>query len=155
MRLPRVRVTVRRMMVVSATLAVSWSMCLGIGHLTIYRANVEGERAYMESARACETRHEMLEAVDWRRMAEDLARRNAESRSYIVTALSLTVLAILAGGLSLAVKTVYHSRNLVRRSLVDTCVGACLTLSKICLVGLALGCFGYLAVGLMVALTSE
>jgi hypothetical protein len=143
------------MMVVTATLAVSWSMCLGIGHLTIYRANVQAERAYMESALICETRQEMVEAVDWRRRADDAARENAESRRYIVTALSLTVLAIVAGGLSLAVKTVYHTRNLVRRSLVDTCIGACLTLSKICLVGLALGCLGYLAVILIVAVTSE
>jgi hypothetical protein len=143
------------MMVVTATLAVSWSMCLGIGNLTIYRANVEAERAYMEWALVCETRHEMVEAVDWRRMAEDAARRNAQSRSYIVTSLSLTVLAIVAGGLSFAVKKVYHTRNLVQSSMVDTCVGACLTFSKICFVGLALGCFGYVAGMLIVAVTSE
>ena len=35
MRLPRVRFTVPAAMVVIATLAVSWSMFLGIGHLRL------------------------------------------------------------------------------------------------------------------------
>jgi hypothetical protein len=155
MRPPRLRFTVRRMMVVTATLAASWSMCLGIGHLTIYRANVQGERADMEEALMWETRQESAKAADCRRKAAEWARRNVESFLYIITALSLTALGIVTRGLSLAFKARSKTENLVHRPLMDACVGVCLTLSKICLVGLALGCYGYLVAMLFVVVTAE
>jgi hypothetical protein len=37
-------------MVVTATLAVSWPMFLGIGHSTIYRANTQSEKYDREQA---------------------------------------------------------------------------------------------------------
>ena len=123
MRLPRVRVTVRRIMRVTATVAVTWSMFLGIGHLTIYRANVEGERAYMEEALVWETRQQSDKAADCRRQAEQWARRNAESLVYIITTLSLTALGIVTRGLSLAVNARSKTPNLVRRPLLDACAG--------------------------------
>jgi hypothetical protein len=89
MRAPRPRFTVRSIMVVIATLAVSWPMCLGVGHMTIYRANVPGERARREYALFWEARDEVGKAADQRREAEVWARRNEVSLPYIITALSL------------------------------------------------------------------
>ena len=143
------------MLVVTATLAVSWSMLLGIGHLSIYRANVRGERAYMEEALMWETRLESDKAADCRQKAKEWAQRNAESRLYIITALSLTVLGVVTRGLGLVAKAHSKSSSLSRRPLLDACVGACLSLSKICLLGLALGCFGYLVGMFFVLITGE
>ena len=53
-----------------ATLAVAWSMCLGIGHLTIYPANIRGERLHREAALIWETRAQAHKAADCRREAE-------------------------------------------------------------------------------------
>jgi hypothetical protein len=90
MGLPRVRLTVQRLMAVVATLTVSWSMCLGIGNLTIYRPNVQGESSDREEALWWETRHEAAKAADSRRKSEEWARRNAESLAYIITPSALS-----------------------------------------------------------------
>jgi len=142
-------------MVVTATLAVSWSMCLGIGHLTIYPANVHGERREREEALIWEARQEVGKAADCRRKADELGRRNAESLAYIITALSLTGLGIILGGLGLAVKAGYKPRNLVRPRLVDALADVGLTMGTVLLVGFAVGCIAYVGLMLFVLATSE
>jgi hypothetical protein len=146
------------MMVATATLAVSWSMCLGIGHLSTYRANVRGERAYREEALIWETTREIGKAADCRQKAEQWARRNAESRSYIITALSLLGLAIVLGAtasLALAVKAEYRRRNLAHPLWVDALADTCLILGAIVLVGFGLGCVAYLGLLVFVVATTE
>jgi hypothetical protein len=158
MRPPRLRLTVKRIMVAIATLAVSWSVCLGIGHLSIYPANVRGERAYREEALFWEKRQKPVPAAEYRLRAEEAARRNAESRASIITTLSLMGLVIVLGAtasLGLAVKARYRRRNLVSPPWVDALVDACLTLGAIVLVGFALGCIAYVGILLFVVATSE
>jgi hypothetical protein len=133
-------------------------MCLGIGHLGIYRANVQGERACREEALIWEERQEAGKAADCRREAEEWARRNAESLAYIITALSLIGLVIVLGAtasLGLAVKAQYRRRNLVEPPWMDALTDACLTLGVLVLVGFGLGCIAYVGVMLFVAATSE
>jgi hypothetical protein len=146
------------MMAATATLAVSWSMCLGIGHMSIYRANVQGERAYREEALIWEARQRAEKAADCRRKAEEWARRNEQSLAYIITALSLIGLAIAFGAtarLGLAVKARYQRRNLIEPPWVDALTNACSTLGVLVLVGFGLGCTAYVGIMLFVVATSE
>src|SRR5262249_25128001 len=89
MQLPRVRLTVQTMMVVIATLAVSWSMCFGTGHLTLLVANFRAVEHYTQEAILWEAEHNAAKAEDRRRMAERYALLNAESLDSVRTALSL------------------------------------------------------------------
>src|ERR1700758_2647231 len=114
MRLPRLQLTVKRMMVVVATLAVSWSAFVGIAHLAIYPRNVHFERTLREQALVWEAKHEAEKAAGLRQMAEECGRRNAESLAYIITALGLVGLGTATGALGLAFKGHYGKQNLVQ-----------------------------------------
>jgi hypothetical protein len=136
MGLPQVRLTVQRLMAVVATLGVSWSMCLGIGHLTIYRPNVQGERSDKEEALWWETRQEPAKAAYSRRKAQEWARRNAESLAYIITAFSLVGLGVVLGGFGLAIKANSWRWDLVDANRADALANACLGLGTVVLAGL-------------------
>ena len=154
MRLP-LRFTVRRLMVGIATLAVSWAMCLGIGHLSIYRANVEGERSDRKIAATLEKENKANLAAEWLVTAEEIGRRNQESRKYIFAALGLIALGLIAGGLRLALRRRSGNRAPDGCRLANAFAAACLTIAVIMLVGLALGGVAYLVAMAFVILTAE
>ena len=155
MRLPRVRFTVGRLMVGIATLAVSWCMCLGIGHLTIYRSNVAGETYDRETAVSYELENNSDLAAPWRRMSEEYAWRNQESRIHILTALSLTSLGLAAGGITLAIRSRFGPSVKVRRGLAYRLDAACSTIAAIVLIGLAIGGVAYMGGMLLVLVTLD
>jgi hypothetical protein len=150
MRLPRLRFTMRRMMAVIATLAVSWQMFLGIAHLNIYSANWNVERFERETAATLETKQDTVQAAEWRRMADETARRNRESWSYVATFLGLVVLGILLGAMGLDLRSRYGSMSSDRPRLVNALVAACSTGAKILLAGLILA--GIACVGILLLL---
>jgi hypothetical protein len=166
MGLPCVRFTVRRLMVVVAILAVSWSMCLGIGHLGLYWVNSKFVRDAREEATiwekraedagTWEKRREAGEAAEWwLRQAEEVAGRNSESLANGVTALILVTVGIVSGGLGLSARAWYRTWNSARPCWVDVLADACLSLSASVLVGFALGCIAYVGIFVFVVTTSE
>jgi hypothetical protein len=158
MRVLRLRLTVRKIMVAIATIAVAWSMCLGIGHMTIYRANVRGEIAYREAALLGEARHDAAEAAERRQQADELANRNAESLAYILTTFSLIALAIVLGaiaGIGLWAQALYRKRDRVEPPWIGILARACSVLGVIVLFGFGLGCIAYFGGMMLVLATSE
>jgi len=154
MRLP-LRLTVSRLMIGVATLAVSWAMCLGIGHLSIYRANVEGERYDRNIAATLKQENKQDLAAEWLARADEVGRLNRESRKYIFTFLSLIASGLIAGGMRLAIGGRLGKRALARLGLATTFAAAFQTIAVIMLVGLAIAGVAY-AVGLaFVILTAE
>ena len=91
--------TVRKMIGVTAILAVAFSMFEGIGELSIYRPNVESEKLYWQLVATCEAMKNGIEAAKWRQRAIETGRRNRAGMPYIVTALSLIGLGIVSLGL--------------------------------------------------------
>jgi len=154
MRLP-LRLTVRRLMIGVATLAVSWAMCLGIGHLCIYRANVAGEMYDRNTAATLEKENKADLASEWLAKAEKVGRLNQESRRHIFTFVSLIASGLIAGGIRLAIGGWLGNRAPDGRGLTNTLAAACLTIAVIMLVGLALGGVAYVAVMAFVILTAE
>ena len=150
MRLPRVRFTVRRMMVVIATLAVSWPMFVGIGHLTIYRANLQSEAIYREAAATLQVERKDDLAADWRRRAEETAQMNRETWSHVVTLSVLVGLGIILGGLGLMLRTRYGSVSSARPVPVNAVAAVCSAGMKIVFAGLILGGIAYVGLLLLV-----
>jgi hypothetical protein len=155
MRVPRVRFTVRRMMVVIATLAVSWCILEGIGHLSIYPANTSGERNDRETAAALEKKNDVIRAAEYRRSAEEIGRRNQDSWSHILTALSLIGLGLISKGLDLTIRHRYGTRIPDQNGKAKAFAAACSTVATVMLAGLVIGGIGYLAAMAYVFLTME
>jgi hypothetical protein len=155
MKRPRARLTLRRLMAAIATIAVSWSMCLGVAHLITYRANLQGERIFREGAAVLLQQNESARAAEWRQIADDSARRNREGLVHIATAGGLTVLGIIATALGLAIRARSGARDPARPRRVDAFVNVCLTIGAIPLAGLALGCIGYAGLLILVLATAD
>jgi hypothetical protein len=140
------RLTVRRMMSITATLAVSWAFFFGIAHLLVYRQHLAAEQYFRETAAALEAKNDGR-AADWREMAEDLARRNQDSWSKVATLLGLVAAGSLSAGLGLVLRTRSQPVNSPRSETMHTLVSACTTAMKILVVGLVLAgiaCIGFL-----------
>jgi hypothetical protein len=143
------------MMIVIATLAVSWSMCFGIGHLTLFLANFHAVEHCTQEAILWEAEHNAEKVQDRRRMAERYARLHAQSLAYISTALSLIAVGVASGGLGTAAKALYRRRNEAQPQWVGALANTCRTVGGIVLVGLAVGFIAYVALMLFVRVTSE
>ncbi len=158
MRVFRVRLTVRKIMVAIATIAVAWSMCLGIVHLTNHRAKLQVEAAYRAMALLSEASHDAAKAAESRQRAEELAARNAESLAYIVTTFSLLALVVVLGvtaGIGLWAKALYRKRNRVEPPWVDIVAHRCSAVGVILLLGFAFGCTAYFGFVMFVLATSK
>jgi hypothetical protein len=155
MRPLRPRFTLRTMIGVIATLAVSWAGCSGFGHMTIYGSNRRGERAEWEDARIWAIKKDERRAADSMRSAAEWARRNRESRNSIVTAGALGALGVVLLGVWLALAAWQARRRHEVSRAATRLRRACSTGATILLVGLALGCAEYAAGMLVVLITSE
>jgi hypothetical protein len=158
MRVFRLRITVRKIMVAIATIAVAWSMCLGIGHLTNHRTSMQVEVAYREAARLWDAKQDTAKAAERRRQAEELANQNAESLAYILMTFSLIGLVVVLGataGIGLLAQALYRKRNRVAPRWVDIVARTCSAVGVIVMVGFALGCIAYFGITMFVAVTRE
>ena len=152
---PRLRPTVLSLMVLTAILAVSWSMCLGIGHLTIYGVNVKGEKRWRDEAHEWEARQELEKAANSRRSAGEWAQRNSRSLAHITTALGLIGAGVVFGGLGLSVRTHCGTRYRTLPRWVHALSDIGIGLGAIVSVGLFLGFVAYIGIMVFVVATSE
>jgi hypothetical protein len=134
MKLPRVQFTARRMMIITATLAVSWAFFFGIAELCVYRPNLEAEQYYREKAAVLEA--ENVRAPEWRKMAEDMARSNHDSWPTVATFFGLLAARGLSAGLGLVLWTRSRLVSSPRPEKLHTLVSVCSTATKILVVGL-------------------
>jgi hypothetical protein len=151
MRPLRATFTLRTMLAVVATLAISWAGFSGVGHMSIYISNREYEKQEWEAARTWAMMKDAQRAADSTRSAIECARRNRESRDAIVTAGVLATLGVTLLGVRLALARSGHKTSLATSRLRRACSAG----ATIILVGLALGCAEYAAGMLVVALTHE
>jgi hypothetical protein len=150
MGLPRVRFTVRRMMVITATLAVSWALFFGIAHLLVYRQNLKNEQYYREGAAILEAKKSDVLAAEWRKFAEDAARMNHDSWSKVVTLVGLVGAGVISTGLGLVLRKRSKSVSSPRAEPVNILVSACSTVTKILMVALVLAAISYVGFMLLV-----
>lgn len=138
------------MLFVTATLAVSWSMFLGISHIPKYNDNLDYEKYFREQEAIWQARNETVLAEDSRRKAREAAQLNQVSLTHGVTALSLTVLGIVSGGLGLAIRVLYGARKSLRPGFAKALATACTTVATILLAGLTFGGIAYIVAMLFV-----
>jgi hypothetical protein len=134
------------MMVATEMLALSWCMFNGIVHLTIYQANVQSERFYLETAATLEATNEAGPASEFRREAEKLTQMNRETWSHVVTLCSLVGVGMVLGGLGLAFRIGRRWSGSATSKMVGElarvcCTGAVIVLASLILAGiLFIGC---------------
>jgi hypothetical protein len=142
-------------MLLASTVAISCSAYTGIGHLTVYRANVEAERYWSNEVALREARGEGERVLDGRRKAAQLARMNRESLSYFLPTLIVAVLGIIAGGLGAVLRAFGRASRALQTHAMEVFARACFTIAVVCFSGLVLGCMAFLGALLLAISQSE
>ena len=145
-RLPRIRFTVRRLMIAVATIAVSLCMFNGIGHLSIFQENVAREAFLKNEAARLEFKKNSLAELR-RQDAEFVARQNRhEIRPPILTAACVLVLGVIAGAIHLVARWQYPTWVQHQRRLMVGLVDVCSSVATVSLAGTVVGCSLYLMI---------
>ncbi len=150
MRLPCVRFTVQHMMVVIATLAVSWCMFLGIANLVVYVYHARLERDFRDGAAIWEAKKEAGHARSMRESADLQARLKQEFLSRGTTTLALIGLGGSLGGIGLAIRARYKPVRSAWPGPMNVLSAVCSTVPKIMFAGLILGGIAYVGFLLLV-----
>jgi hypothetical protein len=143
------------MMVVTATLAVSFFMFLGIASLVVYREGVRSEEYFRESAAVLKVRGEAAHAAEWQEMADEMARQRRHELSYSVTTLGLVELGIVLAGIGTALRVRFGPRGSARPGWTDALCSACSTGAMVLLIGFAIGGIAYVGILLLVLVGND
>jgi hypothetical protein len=149
----RVRFTVRGMMVVVATLAVTWALFFGIAHLTVYRDHLEYERHARQAAATLEAQKSDALAAEWRTRAEEAARLTRENGNWVATLLGLVGLGVASAGLGIVLRRRPEPASSARSRAMESIVAACSTVAKVVLVASILAGILYAGLFVLVVLT--
>ncbi len=150
MRSPRVRFTVRGMMVVTATLAISVCMFLGVANLIAYVGHAGLERDRRKDAAIWEAKGEPGRASESRESADLQARLKQGCLSRGATTLALLGLGIGLQCFVLAVRATYGAESLDRSGLVKALAEASSVGTKVLLVALVLAGVAYVVCMLLI-----
>jgi hypothetical protein len=139
MSLPRVRFTVRRMMVATATLAVVCGTLNGAPAYNFYTFYASSEQRFREDAVIWEEKNQSARAEESRRLAED---QGEQKRSYLpgaTTIPTLIVLGIVLGGVGLSITVLQRAGLSGRPRWLESLRATCWTGAKIVALGLSIG----------------
>src|ERR1700733_11584436 len=139
MALPSRVMNVRGLMMVIATIAVACSMFVGLGELSIYRPNTEGERFYWQASIDSEATGDISAAADWRRRAEEIRKRNRESLPSILTSLMIIGAGVISLVVGLTVRERYGRIEEGRPAFIHSLTVACSNIARIIFLGLGIG----------------
>jgi hypothetical protein len=155
MGLTRVRFTVRRLMGVIATLAVSWCMLLEVRHLIAYVGHANHERHFRKLAIEWEAKKETGYAATLRGPAEQQAYMKRESLSRGLTTLGLIGLGGALGGIGLAVRVRYRPESPDRPNWVESLAAVCSVGAKIVVASLIIAAVLYIGILLLVVVGDD
>jgi hypothetical protein len=146
----RLRLSMRRMMIVTATLSVSLCMFIGIGNLVIYFNVAFYERNYRAEATVWEGKKESGLAESARQRADNQAMQKQQAVSGVMAPLALLGLGGIFAGILLVVRAKYGPFSSNRPASLNSLVAMCFAGTKIVFYGFIIAAIACVAVLLWV-----